>query len=808
MVEKRTQDKEDSEVAAIRKTRVGKAQELENSGPVKQHVPDVVMKKQQDSALHMERNVPNVKHLAILLEVRGSYSLQLRRVENILNQLSYESRGGNAVEAINNVDGNGGSILVENFPGLSKYLRQQNVTTHSLAAPQRTLVQFREALHDAVELGHLYTVVATREDDEPGPSTRHASTFVSRRIYGYQALVHARRALATAKVHCNSEECGFLFPVQNAPRQYDVAMEAAVAAHCGVLEIGPSMAAQEAMPWSLKEAFLSGQSAVAIAGCLITNSTQFLNQSHLHIHTSFIRPCPNATIPRGAYICHFAIGQPPSTAPPSDYELSSTRRGSLLVYDPQIYDGHNIGRFVNKGIAIEKHTHNQCQYCRMQKCVAVGMNIEDPLLTSNESTGAIAVTVGTAVAVGVVGVAVVGIAVLIATRHARKVVLPVAMLSYATLPEKNQYSTNDSTAVDKNYLSVPFSAHMPAPRNGDFSCSNFRYSDQEYEADDYCCLTQQNANMCAFNTLLGRESSIVIVISPLKALMKDQVASLSSKDVVAAYVDADTLPDKEKIKKVHRGQLSLLFISPELLLLNLAFREMLRTPTYMNIVAFVIDEAHCVTKWGNHFRREFTNLGEVRSLIPNHVHVMALTATATERTIARVSAILGLVAPKIITVSPDKSNICYWVKPRGSSHLEIQVILRLLHLWSTKTPVGKAQDEVKVGSATAVDWYNYIRDICIQFFIDHPAVVGGPGKEVEIDESKFGKRKYNRGRAVEGHWVFGGMERAFWWKWLAGMLQHCSPLSLSMFVLEQQCTAMSGLHTISCQQRQATFTSQ
>ena len=47
-------------------------------------------------------------------------------------------------------------------------------------------------------------------------------------------------------------QCGFSFPVPNALRQYDVAMEAAVAAHCGVLEIGPSMAAQEAMPWSLK----------------------------------------------------------------------------------------------------------------------------------------------------------------------------------------------------------------------------------------------------------------------------------------------------------------------------------------------------------------------------------------------------------------------------------------------------------------------------------------------------------------------------------------------------------------------------
>ena len=49
--------------------------------------------------------------------------------------------------------------------------------------------------------------------------------------------------------------------------------------------------------------------------------------------------------------------------------------------------------------------------------------------------------------------------------------------------------------------------------------------------------------------------------------------------------------------------------------------------------------------------------------------------------------------------------------------------------------------------------------MCAQYFIDHPAVIGGPGAEVEIDESKFGKRKYNRGRMVDGHWVFGGMER-------------------------------------------------
>eukprot|EP00731_Ephydatia_muelleri_P024698 Em0016g969a len=171
------------------------------------------------------------------------------------------------------------------------------------------------SVHDAGELGNLYTV-ATQEDDEPGPSTRHASTSVLRQNYGYQALVHARHTLATAQVRSNSTEgrgdrivmedvtrdetsgtflvsglsrvqSGLSFPVPNAPRQYERAMEAAVAGRCGVMEIGPSMAAQEAMPCSLKEAFSSGQSAVALPG-LITNSTQFLNQSHLCIHQSFI----------------------------------------------------------------------------------------------------------------------------------------------------------------------------------------------------------------------------------------------------------------------------------------------------------------------------------------------------------------------------------------------------------------------------------------------------------------------------------------------------------------------------------------
>lgn len=64
------------------------------------------------------------------------------------------------------------------------------------------------------------------------------------------------------------------------------------------------------------------------------------------------------------------------------------------------------------------------------------------------------------------------------------------------------------------------------------------------------------------------------------------------------YVDVETLKDKEKLERIYSGHFFVVFISPELLILDLAFREMFRTPVYKNnLVAFVIDEAQCVTQW-------------------------------------------------------------------------------------------------------------------------------------------------------------------------------------------------------------------
>ena len=114
-----------------------------------------------------------------------------------------------------------------------------------------------------------------------------------------------------------------------------------------------------------------------------------------------------------------------------------------------------------------------------------------------------------------------------------------------------------------------------------------------------------------------------------------------------------------------------------------------------------------------------------------------------------------------------------------NSNLPLEKILRLLYLWSTLTPLNKIKKELdvscntymyirsfnlslflpQISQKTAVDWYNFVRDVCAEHFQRHPVIIGGPGVEVEIDESKFGRRKYNRGRWQEGHWVFGGIER-------------------------------------------------
>ena len=94
------------------------------------------------------------------------------------------------------------------------------------------------------------------------------------------------------------------------------------------------------------------------------------------------------------------------------------------------------------------------------------------------------------------------------------------------------------------------------------------------------------------------------------------------------------------------------------------------------------------------------------------------------------------------------------------SKLDILTILKLTFYWLNRCTNEFVQNQLILGSKhTVVDWFNFAREVCATILFQTNEVLGGEGKVIEIDESKFGKRKYNRGRRVDGCWVFGGVER-------------------------------------------------
>lgn len=151
-----------------------------------------------------------------------------------------------------------------------------------------------------------------------------------------------------------------------------------------------------------------------------------------------------------------------------------------------------------------------------------------------------------------------------------------------------------------------------------------------------------------------------IVISPLIALMRDQVESLKSNGIAAAYLNS-SLTNAEQYNvetNFSNGIFQLLYVSPEKLM-QPSFIAMLRRT---KIDLFAVDEAHCISSWGHDFRPEYQQLSVIKSTFPN-IPVMALTATADKLTRKDIVHNLNLSNPEIFIASFDRPNIELMVRP-------------------------------------------------------------------------------------------------------------------------------------------------
>ncbi len=150
---------------------------------------------------------------------------------------------------------------------------------------------------------------------------------------------------------------------------------------------------------------------------------------------------------------------------------------------------------------------------------------------------------------------------------------------------------------------------------------------------------------------------VAIVISPLISLMRDQVDALNDVGLPAAFINTTQTPDEQDLVFAQSlsGQIKLLYVAPERLETERFRNFAVRVP--ISLVA--VDEAHCVSQWGQDFRSSYLGIGEFIAGLPTRPTVAAFTATATERVRRDIVSILGLHTPSITVTGFDRPNLYF-----------------------------------------------------------------------------------------------------------------------------------------------------
>ena len=184
--------------------------------------------------------------------------------------------------------------------------------------------------------------------------------------------------------------------------------------------------------------------------------------------------------------------------------------------------------------------------------------------------------------------------------------------------------------------------------------------------------TSGGKSLCYQIPALMREGA-GLVVSPLIALMQDQVRALDELGIEAAFLNSSLSPQEQAdvIRRLKAGKIQLLYVAPERLVQAQTQSMLVGIP----LAVIAIDEAHCVSQWGHDFRRDYLDLDTLRELFPG-VPRIALTATATPIVRDEIVERLALSDPAIFVSPFDRPNIRYLVQPKTDARRQLGEFLR------------------------------------------------------------------------------------------------------------------------------------
>ncbi len=223
------------------------------------------------------------------------------------------------------------------------------------------------------------------------------------------------------------------------------------------------------------------------------------------------------------------------------------------------------------------------------------------------------------------------------------------------------------------------SAQLHATLKKYFGFASFRPLQEEImhdalaDRDVFAVLPTGGGKSLCFQLPALVRPGLTVVVSPLIALMKDQVDALQAAGVAATFLNSSLAAgeSRPRLRGLHNGEYRLLYVAPERLMLS-GFLDDLKK---WNVNLFAIDEAHCISEWGHDFRPEYRQIASLRQHFPN-VPVMALTATATERVREDIVKQLHLREPQCYVASFNRPNLTYRVSAKSGSYEQILGFIR------------------------------------------------------------------------------------------------------------------------------------